>query len=123
MSRRTARLGILVVTLVITGLLVTACSLDDLLGNKKRGELTGTVYDGASGSTARLPGVTIMVSGRQTTSNSSGQYSLTDLPVGDQQLTASKPGYHTLTGTVRIREIGTTDPLANRYSFTLQFNE
>jgi hypothetical protein len=123
MFRKHACTSALAVVLVAAVILLAGCSIDDILGNKKRGELKGTVYDGASGSTARLTGATIVVSGRQTTSDVSGQYALTDLPVGDQQLTATKPGYVTYTGTVRIREVGTDDPLANRYSFTMQYNE
>jgi hypothetical protein len=123
MSRKSTCIGLLIIAAATSCLLLPGCSVQDILGTKKRGELQGTVYDGASGSTARLAGATIVVSGRQTTSDNSGQYALTDLPVGDQTLTASKPGYKTFTGTVRIREIGTTDPLANRYSFTMQFNE
>ncbi|MGH8507042.1 MAG: carboxypeptidase regulatory-like domain-containing protein [Stenotrophobium sp.] len=55
------------------------------------GSVTGIVRDGSS--MAPLPGVTINVSGNNVITDSSGQFSLLDIPAGSYTLTASKVGY------------------------------
>lgn len=102
---------------------IPGCSLNDILGISEKGELQGVVYDGATGGTRRLAGVIIIVAGQETTSNTNGEYYLDDLSIGTHKLSASRAGYRTHTANVRIQEKASSDPTANRHSFTLQYDE
>jgi hypothetical protein len=55
--------------------------------------VSGTVTDGTSG--GRLPGVTIAIGSRTTTTDASGNYSLTGISGGSATVTASATGYIT----------------------------
>ncbi len=111
--------------LVIAGILCFAlngCSLSDILGTSKKGELSGVVYSD-SGSQVSLAGVTILIGGRRAESDSDGKYAIDDLPTGDQRLSASKPGYRTYEATVKIYEKGSDQIGANRYSFHMRYEQ
>jgi hypothetical protein len=62
------------------------------------GNVTGIVSDGSSA----LPGVTITLGSKSTTSNSIGYYSFTGVTPGSHAISASKTGYATATGNVTV---------------------
>ncbi len=113
--------GILILGVMLC-LALNGCSLSDILGTSKKGELSGVVYNDA-GSQVRLAGVTILIGGRRAESNSNGEYSIDDLTTGDQKLSASKPGFRTYTATVKIYEKGTDRVGANRFHFYMQYEQ
>ena len=63
------------------------------------GTVTGTVQSSAG---AALSGVTVAFSGASTTTNSTGAYTLSGVPAGSQQLTASLSGFISSSQTVTV---------------------
>src|SRR5438874_6847973 len=64
------------------------------------GTITGTVTD--AGTAAPLAGATVSYSGGSTTTNASGQYTLTSVPEGSYTLTASASGYTSQSRSVSV---------------------
>jgi len=64
------------------------------------GNLSGYIRDKET--TELLPGVLIDIAGKQTTTNESGYYRITDIPVGSHKLTISKTRYITQVPTIEI---------------------
>jgi hypothetical protein len=57
------------------------------------GTLTGVITDSLSG--AAIQGATVTLGGNTTTTNASGAYSFTGIPVGSYPFSVSAPGYVT----------------------------
>src|SRR5258705_10456079 len=78
-----------------SGVLLLAGALC-LLGQMNTGEIGGSIQDGLGGA---LPGATVVAELAQTgqkfttSSNSSGQYLLTQLPIGNYSLKVSAPSF------------------------------
>jgi len=79
-----------------------SCDMGKVLGTETTtADISGVVYE-SGGFSQRLPGVKIFLVGRETITASDGSYSLENIPVGQQELTATKNGYQTHTYTVKI---------------------
>lgn len=97
-------------------LLVVACGDSSGPGGGGAGAtLSGTVRD--AGALAGLEDVTIMIGTRQATSDASGHFELTGLPVGTATVRAERPGYLPEAATVTLRAG------ANTHNFALTVQE
>jgi len=59
------------------------------------GNLSGKVTDVATG--VAIPGVTVTLGGNTTSTDTSGNYGFSGVPVGNYAITFSKTGYNTVT--------------------------
>jgi Domain of unknown function (DUF1929)/Carboxypeptidase regulatory-like domain/IPT/TIG domain len=66
----------------------------DSAANMSPGTISGTVTDGSTSNP--IAGATVSYSGGSTTTNGSGNYTLANVPAGEQVITVSKIGYATI---------------------------
>ena len=74
------------------------------------GYVYGTVKAVSGDST--LANVVVSCSGKTYTTTSNGAYTIKDVPVGNQQLTATKTGFRNYTFTVNIQSGGTLQDIS-----------
>ena len=74
----------------------------DVEGVAATGNISGKVTDKDTG--LPIEGASITANSHQTTTNSSGEYTISNLPVGNYTVKASKPGYLSQSKTVTILE-------------------
>ena len=86
-------LPIIVMTTVscVALLLLVGCGGGGGGGGPNTATVSGTVKDINTGQ--GIPGVRVTIAGHTDTTNSSGEYAISDVPLGKQAITVSKSGY------------------------------
>jgi len=91
---------------IITAAFFTACGGGDSNDNgdlsTAKGSVSGFVTDNNSG--AILDGVTVKAAGREITTGNDGAYEISDIEIGEETISALKPGYSNYSSKVNITE-------------------